>query len=354
MTDVSPDIADAGLAPESHERRSSREAWLAVAAITFSVSQGLSLTGSISLLTDMLRDLATRGLIVAQSLDVAGDLVRVVGFAAAVVAFLGRPRDRAGRLQAGLIRLAAGYLAWCLGDLVTAFKYARTSAGGAYVAGHIVLGVSDLVLAAAAATAAGGFAGARCAAGEARARRDSRLRWSSVFLAVGILFAAISSLLFAVAFSQMGAISGFAAGFAIAAVGDAIGMGGPLIAAVWFLRSPPSHEHGRAEPRGDRVGFLSAALAVLAVGLTISAVGGIQSASASAVNGFDTSSLTAAWLDVSRQIGWAAGVGLASVAFLLPRRMPPLPRPDNDRFRLRDEGEGPRHGNELVPPAPTP
>jgi hypothetical protein len=101
-----------------------------VAAITFSASQGLALIGSILVLTDIL-DLATRGLIVAQSVDVAGDLVRVVGFAAAVVAFLGRPRNRAGRLQTGLILLAAGYLAWCLGDLVMAVKYAKTSAGGA-------------------------------------------------------------------------------------------------------------------------------------------------------------------------------------------------------------------------------
>jgi hypothetical protein len=321
------DAADAGLAPESHGRRSSRDTWLAVAAITFSTSQGLALTGSVLLLTDMLKDLATRGLIVAQGMDVAGDLVRVVGFAAAVVAFLGRPRDRAGRLQAGLILLAAGYLAWCLGDLVTAVKYAKTNAGGAYIVGHVVLGVSDLVVAVAAATAAGGFASARHAVGEARTRRDSRLKWSNVFLATGILLAAISSILFAVAFSQMGAISGFATGFAIAAVGEAIGMGGPLIAAVWFLKSPRRHEQLGSGPRGDRVGILSAALAVLAAGLTISALGGIQSAAAGAVNGFDTPSLTVAWLDVSRQIGWAAGVGLVSVAFLLSRRMPAHPAP---------------------------
>jgi hypothetical protein len=295
-----------------------------VAAITFSASQGLALIGSILVLTDIL-DLATRGLIVAQSVDVAGDLVRVVGFAAAVVAFLGRPRNRAGRLQTGLILLAAGYLAWCLGDLVMAVKYAKTSAGGAYVAGHVVLGLSDLVIAIAAATAAHGFATARCTAGEAGARRNRWLRWSSVVLALGILLAAISSILFAVAFSQMGAISGFTAGFAIAAVGETIGMGGPLIAAVWFTKSPPRREHSGSEPRGDRVGILSAALAVLAAGLAISALGGIQSAAAGAVNGFDTTTLTAAWLDVSQQIGWAAGVGLASVALLLSLRMTAAP-----------------------------
>jgi hypothetical protein len=136
-----------------------------------------------------------------------------------------------------------------------------------------------------------------------------------------MLLAAISSILFALAFAQMGAISGFAAGFATAAVGEAIGMGGPMIAIAWFLKFPQRHEEGGSGPQGEQVGILCAALAVLAAGLSISALGGIQSASAGAVNGFDTPSLTAAWLDVSRQVGWAAGVGLASVAFLLQLRM---------------------------------
>jgi hypothetical protein len=67
MTDVSP-FADADLAPEPHGRRSARDTWLGVAVVTFSASQGFALTGSILLLTDMLRTWAPRGLIFAQGL----------------------------------------------------------------------------------------------------------------------------------------------------------------------------------------------------------------------------------------------------------------------------------------------
>jgi hypothetical protein len=307
--------------PAQSKQRSLRDTLLGVAAIVFSCSQALAVVGSILLLADMLKNLVARGLITAQSFDVAGDLLRVAGFALAAAAFLGRPPDRAGKLRAGLILVAGGYSAWCFSDVARTIRYAKTHAGKAYVASHAILGVSDLLVAVAAATAATAFAGALHAAAGVRAQRDKRLGWSSIFLAAGISFAMISSVLFLKAFPGLGATSGFTAGFGVAAAGEAVGIVGPVIAAVAFLNSAQRQEQGGASRLRDREGILATAAAFLAIGLAISALGSIESASAGSINGFDNPSLTAAWLDVSRQLGWAAGIGVTCVGFLLSRTM---------------------------------
>ena len=302
-------------------QRRRRDRLLGVAAMTISGSQVLAVIGSVVLLADLIKNLVPRAVVIAQSLDVAGDVLRVAGFAVAGAALLGCPPNRAGRLRTGLILVAGGYGAWCVSDVDRAIKYARIHAGRTYIASHGALGISDLFIAVAAAVAAVAFVSALHAddAG-ARAQRDNRLGWSSVFLAAGILFAMISSILFFLAISRMGATSEFTAGFGIAAAGAAVGIGGPVLAAVAFLSSARRQQSARAGRLRDRDGLLAAAAAALAVGLAISAVGAVETTSAASLNGFDGPSLTAAWLDAIRQLGWAVGIGIASAAFLLSRR----------------------------------
>jgi hypothetical protein len=277
--------------------------------------------GSIVLLVDILKSLAPHGLIVAQTLDVVADSLRVAGFAVVGAALLGSPFKQAGRLRSGLFLVASGYGAWCLSDVARSIDYRMTHAELVYVASHAVLGVSDLLITVAVATAGIGFTGARRAdPPEARLRRFVRLAWSSALLAAGILFATLSSILFVIAFSNMGATAAFTAGLGIVAGGTAVAIATPTIAAVAFLSFARRDHQVGAGSRHDIDGTLAVAGAIFAVGIGLGALGSTVIALAAPINGFDGPSLTAAWLDVGQQLGWGAGTIVASVGFLNSHR----------------------------------
>jgi hypothetical protein len=256
----------------------------------------LDAVGGALLLSDAVKSGASTGIAFAAGLGLVGWLVVAAAFATACMGFLGLTRDRVATFRATTLVGAAGFSTAFLSELASVVDYFGHGARGTFVAAHGAFGVYDLLATLACATAAVALA----RGGRSRTSGANRtLGWASVIASVAFLMLAVGSLLYLVTYSGAGATAGNA-GVGAQIVGSALAAGGALIVATAFLAG------GRGRSR--RRSALGAGAGMMALGFGIVALGGGIQAAVAGANGLDIRTTAAAWLDVARQVGWAAGL----------------------------------------------
>jgi hypothetical protein len=278
----------------------------------------LSAVSSVFALLELIRTHGYTGFKLGNVVEVAGWVMFALAFAFASAAFFGGDRTRSRRLRtAGLIAACAS-AALVVGFVVFAAVDSAHHYSAKLVVSSAVLAAAYVALTAGALATSSAFRIATAATANGRVKRDSRLGWAAVALAIWLITAGVAEIFFLMGESDAGARGGLVTGPGINAGGHVIGMLGAIAAAVAFFRVGRRRRGEQVYSVGRRDGHLGIAAAVLALGFLLIAIG--LAVYAKAVPAHESDVMLSNWVGACSELAVAAAALTAAMGFFRTRR----------------------------------
>jgi hypothetical protein len=282
------------------------------AAATFGVGALFATVASLLLLVEALQQHALTGVSAAQSVDLVSNAVFAVALAVATTAFVGAPASRARRLGSGALVACLAFVLEVVSNGITTGVDAAHHVDGKIIAATAIQGTSELAAAAAAVVVASTFLHFP------PQRRDGGLGWANIVLGFAFVVAMVSTILFDIAYSDVGFSGGFTSGLGLSASGQGIAIFAAGSGATVFLMAAHRQAHnGRGRNQRDR--RLAVATGVFAVAFVLITIGQMVAAGSVSTSGVNGEFIASLWLGGAQYLAYTTSAVVASFGLILSR-----------------------------------
>jgi hypothetical protein len=252
------------------------------------------------------------GLSIGTGAGVAGEVLWVLAFAVAGLAFFSVGDRRLPRLRLALGAFALGLFGLASAHLVEGGINASHGALASFVASEFSLAAADLLFAAAAVIAAVALGRLLTDPMWGRARMNSTLSFAAFVFALGWAGRLVGEVLLVLAYNHYGIGGKVTTAYGVHGGAAAIGVIAGVIAGVGFLKAAQQQRTFGFSKSATRERLLGAAFTVLALGALAAVIAGIIFTSAPGLEG---TAKTTTWLVAIEEVGIIGAAVFAAIGF---------------------------------------